>query len=67
MRLVVPIVASLWLFAVGVQSVAHLALYGLAALPNWVARLDFTPQYTLLMALVVFAAIVARLGGATNE
>jgi hypothetical protein len=66
-RIVVPIVAGLWLFAVGVQSVAHLALYGLAPLPNWVARLDFTPQYTLLTALVILAAVVARLGEATNE
>lgn len=67
MRLVVPIVAGVWLFVVGVQSVAHLALYGLAPLPNWVARLDFTPQYTLLMALVIFAAIVARLADSTKE
>lgn len=67
MRFVVPIVAGLWLFAVGVQSIAHLARYGLVPLPNWVSRLDFTPQYTLLMGLVILAAVVARLAKAMNQ
>jgi hypothetical protein len=61
MRFVVPLVAGLWLFAVGVQGVAFLVQYGLLPLPPEIGRLDFTPQYTLLMALVIIAAIVARI------
>jgi hypothetical protein len=60
-KLVVPVIAGVWLFAVGVQGLAFLVKYGmLPFLPPAVGRLDFTPQYTLLAALVVVGAVVAR-------
>lgn len=61
MRLIVPIIAGLWLFVVGVQGVAFLVQYGLVPLPPEIGRLDFTPQYTLLMALIVVGAVLSRL------
>jgi hypothetical protein len=67
MRFVVPLVAGLWLFAVGVQGVAFLVQYGLLPLPPEIGRLDFTPQYTLLMALVIIAAILSRLPAASTD
>ena len=61
MRLIVPVIAGVWLFAVGVQGLAFLVKYGmLPGLPPEIGRLDFTPQYTLLAALVVVGATVAR-------
>lgn len=61
MRLVVPLIAGLWLFVAGAQGIAFLTQYGLVPLPEEFGRLDFTPQYTVLMALVIAGAVLARL------
>lgn len=61
MRLVIPLIAGVWLFVVTLQGVAFLVQYGLLPLPPELGRLDFTPQYTVLMGLVIFGAVLARL------
>jgi hypothetical protein len=66
MRIVVRVIAGLWLFAVAVQGIAFLVQYGVVPLPPEVGRLDFTPQYTVLMALVVAAAVLSRLSTAES-
>lgn len=63
MRLVVPLIAGLWLFVVGLQGLSFLTQYGLVPLPPAFGRVDFTPQYTVLMALVIVGAVLARVGG----
>lgn len=55
-------VAGLWLLAVGAQGLAFLVKAGmLPGLPPEVAQVDFTPSYTLLMALLLAAAAGLRL------
>jgi len=61
MRIVVPIIAGLWLFVVSMQGIAFLAQYGLLPLPPEIGRLDFTPQYTALMGLVILGSVLAGL------
>lgn len=62
MKALTAIVAALWLFAVGAQALVHLYRYGLASgLPAWIGLLDFTPEYSLLMGLVIVVAFVSRL------
>lgn len=48
----------LWLFVVSVQGLSHLARYGLLPLPEWIGRLDFTPQYPLLLALLLMMIVL---------
>lgn len=62
MRRIPELVAALWLFIVAAQAVAHLVMYGLAPLPQMMAGLDFTPQYTVLMLVVIVAAVLGRAG-----
>lgn len=63
MKIFPTFVAALWLFAVSAQGLSHLVKYGLVpALPEWIGRaLDLTPQYTLLMGLVVVTAVAVRI------
>ena len=61
MKTLVSFAAALWLFAVSLQALSHLARYGLAAgLPVRLGLIDFTPQYTLLLGLVIVAAVAQR-------
>lgn len=61
MKTLVSFAAGLWLFAVSLQAVSHLARYGLVpGLPLRLGLIDFTPQYTLLAGLVIVAAIAQR-------
>jgi hypothetical protein len=55
------VATGLWLAAVAAQALAHLTKYGLLPLPQWVARIDFTPQYYVLVALLLAAAVALRL------
>jgi ABC-type transporter Mla maintaining outer membrane lipid asymmetry permease subunit MlaE len=67
MKLLSAFVAALWLFVVSVQALSHLSRYGLAPiLPDWVGRLDFTPQYTVLLGLVIVAAVARCLASRTG-
>ncbi|HEY3268212.1 MAG TPA: hypothetical protein VGM37_14920 [Armatimonadota bacterium] len=62
MRLVPNIAAGAWILAVGLQGLAHLAKYGmLPILPDGFARVDFTPAYPALAALLAAGAIIRAL------
>lgn len=60
LKLLANVAMGLWLVAAAGQALAHLAKYGLVPLPQWVARIDFTPQYYLLVALLLVAAVALR-------
>jgi hypothetical protein len=62
MKTLTSFAAGLWLFAVAMQAVSHLARYGLVeGLPARLGLIDFTPQYSLLAGLVIVVAVAQRL------